>query len=149
MTWPPTNAELLGIQPGSLVWIVGDSVEETALLDPLPDDVETYQDDDPEAETGYDDTWTGTDLLDGTESDVVRPSGIDTAVIAVSNSQEFHTRLDDLLPRLGSVTRVWIVFPVDELPLRILDTGVAEYGWTTDAPVALDETWSAVELHQP
>ena len=32
-----THAETLGITEGSVVWVVADSVEETALLDPLPD----------------------------------------------------------------------------------------------------------------
>ncbi|MFS0886135.1 hypothetical protein [Aeromicrobium sp. 179-A 4D2 NHS] len=146
MTTEPTNAELLGIQPHSLVWIVGDSVEETALLDPFPEGVETYSDEEPEQpESWLDDTWTGAENRPE-PTDPVKPSGIDTAVIAVSNSQEFHMRLDDVLPRMGSVGRVWVVYPVEALPLPILRTGVDEYGWTAETPVELDETWAAVEL---
>src|SRR5688500_17535475 len=111
MTQEQTTADLLGIEPGTLVWIVGDSIEETALLDPLPDGVETYQDEEPEqSERWFDDTWTGAESKDEpTERD--KPSGIDTALIAVSNTQEFHMRLDDVLPRLGSIGRVWVLYP--------------------------------------
>ncbi|SKB04947.1 hypothetical protein [Aeromicrobium choanae] len=148
MTQEQTTADLLGIEPGTLVWIVGDSIEETALLDPLPDGVETYQDEEPEqSERWFDDTWTGAENQEEpAERD--KPSGIDTALIAVSNTQEFHMRLDDVLPRLGSIGRVWVLYPTDALPLPILRTGVDEYGWTTTEPTALDETWSAVQLAQ-
>lgn len=143
-----TTAELLGIEPGSLLWIVGDTVEETAVLDPLPEGVETYADEEPEqSESWFDDTWTGAENQPE-PTDPVRPSGIDTAVIAVSNTQEFHMRLDDVLPRLGSIGRVWVLYPADALPLQILRAGVDEYGWDTGAPLELDETWSAIELKQ-
>ena len=122
-----TTAEKLGIQPGSLVWVVGNSIEETALLDPLPEGVETYEDEPVESpEDWFDDTWTGAENRPE-PTEPVRPTGIDTAVMAVSNSQEFHMRLDDMLPRLGSVGRVWVVFPVDEVPLAIIRNGVEEY----------------------
>lgn len=148
MSLEQTTAELLGIEPGSLLWIVGDTVEETAVLDPLPEGVETYEDEEPEQVEGWlDDTWTGAENHPE-PAEPVRPSGIDIAVIAVSNSQEFHMRLDDVLPRLGSVPRVWVLFPTDELPVSIVHTGVGEYGWGTSDPVELDETWSAVELRQ-
>lgn len=147
MSTEPTNAELLGIQPNSLVWIVGDTVEETALLDPFPEGVETYSDEEQEQqpESWLSDTWTGAENRpEPSEPD--KPSGIDTAVIAVSNSQEFHMLLDDVLPRMGSVGRVWVVYPVEALPLTIVRNGVDEYGWGTAEPIELDETWSAVEL---
>ncbi|GAA3533607.1 hypothetical protein AFL01nite_21650 [Aeromicrobium flavum] len=148
MTDEQTTAETLGITPGSLVWIVGDSVEETALLDPLPEGVETYEDDATDNDDRwFDDTWTGAqNHPEPSERD--KPSGIDTAVIAVSNTQEFHMRLDDVLPRLGSVGRVWVLYPTGDLPLTILRTGVDEYGWRTTEPTLLDETWSAVQLRQ-
>lgn len=152
MTDEPTNADKLGIEPGSLLWIVGDSIEETALLDPLPEGVEIYQDepDDPDGtDSWFDETWTGTDLEDETEDGPARPSGIDVAVIAVTNSQEFHTRLDDLLPRMGSVSHVWVIYPVDALPRPILEHGVDDYGWGAGVTVPLDDPWSAVELQQP
>src|SRR5690554_4972203 len=119
MSTERTNADLLGIQPDSLVWIVGDSVEEMALLDPLPAGVETYSDEEPEQpESWFDDTWTGAENRPE-PTEPVKPSGIDTAVIAVSNSQEFHMRLDDVLPRLGSVGRVWVVYPVRSEERRV------------------------------
>lgn len=149
MSTEPTNAELLGIQPHTLVWVVGDSVEETALLDPFPEGVETYSDEEPEQpESWFSDTWTGAENRPE-PSEPVKPSGIDTAVIAVSNSQEFHMRLDDVLPRMGSVGHVWVVYPIEALPLPILSNGVGEYGWSTAEPVALDDAWAAVELQQP
>lgn len=145
----PTTAEKLGIEPNTLVWIIGDSIEETALLDPLPAGVETYEDDSDQAEENWsDDTWTGTEDHDDVP-EPQKPSGIDSAFIAVSNSQEFHMRLDDVLPALGSVGRVWVIYPQDELSLIIVQNGVDEYGWNTGTPITLDETWSAVELGQP
>ena len=100
-----------------------------------------------QSERWFDDTWTGAENHpEPAERD--KPSGIDTALIAVSNTQEFHMRLDDVLPRLGSIGRVWVLYPTDALPLPILRTGVDEYGWTTTDPTALDETWSAVQLTQ-
>jgi len=125
---------------------VGDTVEETALLDPLPAGVEIYSEEEQEeTESWLGDTWTGAENRPEAP-EPVKPSGIDTAVIAVSNSQEFHMRLDDVLPRMGSVRRVWVVYPTEALPLPIVRTGVDEYGWGTTEPLALDETWSAVEL---
>ncbi len=141
-------AELLGIGAGSRLWIVGDSVEETALLDPLPEGVDTFDDEVPEQLEGlFDDTWTGAENRPE-PPEPVRPTGIDTAIIAVSNTQEFHMRLDDVLPRMGSVNRVWVLYPSDDLPFTILENGVGEYGWTVTDPLALDETWSAAEIKQ-
>lgn len=141
-------AELLGIEAGSRLWIVGDSVEETALLDPLPEGVDTFQDEEPEQPEGlFDDTWTGAENR-REPVEPARPTGIDTAIIAVSNTQEFHMRLDDALPRMGSVNRVWVLYPAADLPMTILENGVGEYGWNTSEPRLLDETWSAVEIKQ-
>ncbi|HPU12984.1 MAG TPA: hypothetical protein PLQ19_04230 [Aeromicrobium sp.] len=149
MSAEKTNAEKLGITEGSLIWQVGDSIEELALIDPMPEGVETYDDKvDNSGEDWVDNTWTEPDF-DFEESEPSRPSEIDTALIAVSNVEEFQTRLDDTLPRMGSVRRVWVLFPAVELPQEILQAGANEYGWGTLEPVALDETWSAVELVQP
>lgn len=146
MSAEPTIAEMLGIEPESRVWIVGDSVEETALLDPLPEGVELFQDEEPEVVEGwFDDTWTGAQHQ-REPVEPPRPTDVDTAVVAVSNTHEFHMRLDDALPRMGSVDRVWIVFPPHEVPLQIVRNGVDEYGWEAGETLTLDDTWAAVSL---
>ena len=149
MTAEQTNAEKLGISEGSLIWQVGDSIEELALIDPMPEGVETYDDKvDDSGEDWVNNTWTEINF-DFVFFKDTAPTEIYTALIAVSNVDEFQTRLDDTLPRMGSVGRVWVIFPAAELPLETLQGGANEYGWGTLAPVTLDETWSAVELVQP
>lgn len=118
----PTNAETLGIKEGSVVWVVADSVEETALLDPLPPGAETV--DEP---------------IDG----------MDAALLLADNLAALEVRLDEVLPALGSCPVAWISYPSrPELDRDVLAPLVDEYGWTLGPEVRLDETWSAVRLRQ-
>lgn len=119
-----THAETLGITEGSVVWVVADSVEETALLDPLPPGAETL--DEP-------------------------TDGMDAAVLLADNLAAVQVRLDEVLPSLGSTPVAWIAFPTGhphELDRDALVTLVGEYGWAVGPEVRLDETWSAVRLRQ-
>lgn len=119
-----THAQTLGITEGSLVWVVADSVEETALLDPLPADVETV--DEP-------------------------VDGMDAAVLLADNRIGLQHRLDEVLPALGSTPVAWISYPVSnprELDREAIQTLVGEYGWGLGPEVLLDETWAAVRLRQ-
>lgn len=119
-----THAETLGITEDSVVWVVADSVEETALLDPLPSGVETV--DEP-------------------------TDGMDAAVLLADNLAAVQVRLDEVLPSLGSTPVAWISFPTGhphELDRDALVTLVGEYGWAVGPEVRLDETWSAVRLRQ-
>lgn len=125
MTGPsvePTNAETLGITADSIVWVVADSVEETALLDPLPAGAETVE-----------------EPIDG----------MDAAVLLAENLNALQVRLDEVLPSLGSTPVAWIVFPAGrsrELDRDTLLDLVGEYGWGVGTEVQLDETWTAVRL---
>ena len=119
-----THAETLGITEGSIVWVIADSVEETALLDPLPAGAETV--DEP---------------IDG----------MDAAVLLADNLAALEVRLDEVLPSLGSTPVAWISFPSGhprELDRDALIALVGEYGWGVGPEVRLDETWSAVRLRQ-
>ena len=119
-----THAETLGITEGSVVWVVADSVEETALLDPLPAGAETV------------------------EEPIDR---MDAAVLVADNLAALEVRLDEVLPSLGSTPVVWISFPSghpNELGREALVPLVGEYGWSVGPEVRLDETWCAVRLRQ-
>ena len=70
-----THAETLGITEGSIVGVIADSVEETALLDPLPAGAETV--DEP---------------IDG----------MDAALLLADNLASLEVQLDEVLPSLGS-----------------------------------------------
>ncbi len=119
-----THAETLGITEGSIVWVVADSVEERALLDPLPPGAETVE-----------------EPLDG----------MDAAVLLVDNLASLQVRLDEVLPSLGSTPVAWIAFPTvgpRELDRDAVVALVEEYGWGLGPAVRLDETWTAVRLRQ-
>jgi hypothetical protein len=118
----PTHAETLGITEGSVVWVVADSVEETALLDPLPAGAETV--DEP-------------------------VDRMDAAILLADNLAAVEVRLDEVLPSLGSTPVAWISYPFGppyELDRDALVTLVGEYGYGLGPEVRLDETWSAVRL---
>jgi hypothetical protein len=118
----PTHAETLGITEGSVVWVIADSVEETALLDPLPAGAETV--DEP-------------------------VDRMDAAVLLADNLAAVEVRLDEVLPSLGSTPVAWISYPTGhprELDRDALVTLVGEYGYGLGPEVRLDETWSAVRL---
>jgi hypothetical protein len=119
-----THAQTLGITEGSVVWVVADSVEETALLDPLPPGAETV--DEP-------------------------VDGMDAAVLLADNRIGLQHHLDEVLPSLGSTPVAWISYPVGnprELDRDAIKTLVGEYGWGLGPEVRLDETWAAVRLRQ-
>lgn len=118
-----THAETLGITEDSIVWVIADSVEETALLDPLPPGAETV--DEP-------------------------MDGMDAAVLLADDLASLEVRLDEVLPSLGSTPVAWISFPsgARELDRDALIPLVGEYGWGVGPEIRLDETWSAVRLRQ-
>lgn len=123
-----SNAEKLRITDGFMVWIIGRSVEETTLLDPMPEGAETVE----QRDEDEDDT-------------------IDAALLFVENRAELVDQLDEVLPQLGSVPIVWITFPVSgraDIDGEAIGELVADYGWHTVESTELDETWSAVRLLQ-
>src|SRR5690606_7279457 len=108
---------LLGISEGTRVWVIGDTIEETSHLEPLPEDVELFHSEDFRDDSiAYlqDQTWG--EMFPDRPDETIRPHGIETAVIIVSHAQEFHRELDEALPRMGSVSRAWIVFTPRTLP---------------------------------
>lgn len=127
-----TIADKLRITEGYVVWVIGQSVEETALLDPLPEGAvaierRTSDDDDDEP-----------DLIDG-------------AVLFVESRAQLDDDLDEFLPQLGSIPVVWICFPVagrTEISAETIGQLVADYGWHTVENVPLDDAWSGARLEQ-
>ncbi|MEO6606512.1 MAG: DUF3052 family protein [Aeromicrobium sp.] len=126
-----TIADKLRITEGYVVWVIGRSVEETALLDPLPEGAiaieQRNENDEDEAE-----------LIDG-------------AILFVESRAQLIDDLDEFLPQLGSIPVVWICFPVGgrtEIEAETIGQLVADYGWHTVEHVELDDAWSGFRLEQ-
>lgn len=125
-----SNAEKLHISDGFVVWIIGRSIEETTLLDPMPEGAETI-------EERHEDS----DEFDS----------VDAALLFVENRTSLVDQLDEVLPRLGSIPIVWITYPTggsSDLAAEGIQELIADYGWHTVEGVDLDETWSALRLQQ-
>ncbi|MCW2801761.1 MAG: hypothetical protein JWQ70_3233 [Aeromicrobium sp.] len=122
-----SNAEKLRITDGFVVWVIGRNVEETTLLDPLPEGVETVE-----------------------HRDEDEPEVIDAAILFVEDRNQLAEQLDEVLPRIGSIPLVWVSFPVSSsrIDTDVIGELVADYGWHPIEITALDETWSAVRLLQ-
>lgn len=123
-----SNAEKLRITDGFVVWVIGRSLEETTLLDPMPEGAET---------------------IEIRDEDDHEP--IDAALMFVENRAELVDQLDEVVPQLGSIPIVWITFPVSEradIDADAIGELAADYGWHTVESTDLDETWSAVRLLQ-
>jgi len=117
-----TPAEQLGITSG-LVWVIGRSDEENAVLDPLPDDVETVTDPD----------------------DSAPEQQMSAVVLVIDDLDSLADDLDDALPRIGSVPSVWVVASRD-LDLDAVTKAVSDYGWSTATPTTLDNGWAAIRI---
>lgn len=143
----PSVPALLGISEGTRVWVIGDTIEETSLLDPLPEDVELFHSEDfrdDSIDYLQDQTWG--EMFPDRPDETIRPHGIETAVIIVSHAQEFHRELDEALPRMGSVSRAWVIYTPRTLPTEIVERGVADYGWSTAETFPVNETWHALRI---
>ncbi len=126
-----TIADKLRITEGYVVWVIGQTVEETALLDPLPEGAIAieHRNEDDEDESA---------LIDG-------------AILFVESREQLVDDLDEFLPQLGSIPVVWICYPVGGRTAIDADTIgqlVADYGWHTVEHVQLDDSWSGVRLEQ-
>jgi hypothetical protein len=123
-----SNAEKLHITDGFVVWVIGQSLEETTLLDPMPEGAETIEERD---------------------EDVREP--IDAALLFVENRAELVDQLDEVLPQLGSIPIVWITYPTggrSDVDADSIQELIADYGWHPVESADLDETWSAIRLLQ-
>jgi hypothetical protein len=122
------NAEKLRISEGFVVWVVGRTVEETALLDPLPEGVEVVE-----------------------ERDEDEPENVDAALLFVDRRTELVDQLDEVVPQLGSIPVVWISYPHggrSDIDADVIGELVSDYGWHAVDSTALDETWSAIRILQ-
>lgn len=115
-----SNASLLGISEGSVVWVVGDTEEELSLVDPHSEVVDEPVD------------------------------GMDAVILVVDRRAELLERLDDVLPAIGSTENVWLVYPSEgtDLESAWLREQVADYGWGFGAAAELQDDWTAVQLRQ-
>lgn len=119
-----SNADKLKLGADDVIWVIGDSVEEKALLDPLPEGAETV--DEP---------------IDR----------MNAAILLADSAKGLHDRLDEVLPALGSTPVAWISYPTVGSAQIDRDTVarlVEVYGWGVGPEVRLDETWVAVRLRQ-
>src|SRR5215207_2380603 len=122
------NADKLRISEGYVVWVVGRTVEETALLDPLPEGAEVVE-----------------------ERDEDQPDNIDAALAFAESRPELIDLLDEVLPQLGSIPIVWISYPRgsrNDIDPDVVAELVSDYGWYAVESTALDETWSAIRILQ-
>lgn len=121
-----TNAEKLRIFDGFVVWIIGTTVEETSLLDPMPEGaemIEVRNDEDPES--------------------------VDAAILFASDRTSLVDNFDEFVPQLGSIPVVWVSYPVDsyaDIDENSIQELIADYGWYAVESVALDETWAALRF---
>ena len=123
-----TNAEKLRIGDGFVVWIIGSTVEETSLLDPLPEGAETIE-----------------------QRDEDEPENVDAAILITDNRTALADDFDEVLPQLGSIPIVWITYPLtghSDLDEDTLQDLLADYGWSAIESIALDETWAAMRILQ-
>ncbi len=123
-----SNAEKMRISDGFVVWIIGSSVEETSLLDPMPEGAEMIE------------------VRDEDEPDVV-----DAAILFADDRTQLADSFDEVLPQLGSIPVVWISYPQgreDALRAEAIHDLVVDYGWEPVETVELDETWAALRIQQ-
>ena len=123
-----TNAEKLRISDGFVVWIIGSSVEETSVLDPMPE---------------------GAEMIEQLSEDDDRES-VDAAILFADDRTALADSFDDVLPRLGSIPLVWISYPIRDADIDedAIQELTADYGWYAVESIILDETWAALRVEQ-
>ena len=124
----PTNAEKLRISDGFVVWIIGSSVEETSVLDPMPE---------------------GAEMIEQLSEDDDRES-VDAAILFADDRTALADSFDDVLPQLGSIPLVWISYPIRDADIDedAIQELTADYGWYAVESIILDETWAALRVEQ-
>jgi len=122
-----TNAEKLRISEGFVVWIIGTSIEELSLLDPMPETSELIE-----------------------QRNEEEPESIDAAVLFADDRTQLADSFDDVLPQLGSIPVVWIAYPIREADIDedAIQELTADYGWYALESIVLDETWAALRIEQ-
>jgi hypothetical protein len=122
-----SNAQKLRISDGFVVWIIGTTVEETSVLDPMPEGAEMIE-----------------------ELDEEQRETVDAAIVFAGDRTSLADSFDDVLPQLGSIPLVWISYPlrdadIDEDAIQEL---TADYGWYAVESILLDDTWAALRIEQ-
>lgn len=123
-----TTAEKLRISDGFVVWIIGTSVEETSLLDPMPE---------------------GAEMLE--ERNEEQREVVDAAIVFADDRTQLADTFDEVLPQLGSIPIVWIAYPIRGhagLDEDVIQELTADYGWFAEESILLDETWAALRVQQ-
>jgi|GEM_PF-5604380 len=117
-------AQRLQIGADMCVWTVGNRVEPGAVVDPLPEG-----------------TWTVDERI----------PGVDALVVGTDHREELLDLADDVVPLIGSIPLVWVLYPMhnSDLDAGFINQVVEEYGWQIDDSTTLDDTWQAVHLTQP
>ncbi|MCW2840011.1 MAG: hypothetical protein JWR55_1494 [Aeromicrobium sp.] len=121
------NAEKLRISDGFVVWIIGTSVEETSVLDPMPEGAEMIE------------------VLDEEETE-----SVDAAILFAADRVGLADSFDDVLPQLGSIPLVWITYPVRDVDIDedAIQELTADYGWYAVESILLDDAWAALRIEQ-
>ena len=128
MTTDVTNAEKLRISDGFVVWIIGTTVEETSVLDPMPE---------------------GAEMIEQLSEDDDRES-VDAAILFADDRTRLADSFDDVLPQLGSIPVVWVAYAIreDDIDEESIQELVADYGWFAEESILLDDTWAALRIEQ-
>lgn len=122
-----TNAEKLRISDGFVVWIIGTSVEETSVLDPMPE---------------------GAEMIEELAED--QRESVDAAIVFADEPTLLADIFDDVLPQLGSIPLVWVTYPVrgSDTNEESIQELTADYGWYAVESILLDDTWAALRIEQ-
>src|SRR5690625_208951 len=117
-------AQRLQIGADMCVWTVGNRVEPGAVVDPLPEG-----------------TWTVDERI----------PGVDALVVGTDHREELLDLADDVVPLIGSMPLVWVLYPMhnSDLDAGVISQVLEQDGWRIDDSATLDDTWHAVHLTQP
>jgi hypothetical protein len=122
---PKSNAEKLGIAPGSTLTVLNAPEGDPPVLGALPEDVT-----------------------------VLEPSQDETADIVVlfaADAQQLHRDAPPLFARAGEATKVWIAYRkgrAGDLSRDALMPAFVDLGWHGVSLISLDAVWSAARFRR-
>ena len=119
-----TNAKKLRIEEGFVVWVISSTAEESSLLDPLP---------------------RGARMVDEAAE------RMDAVVLFVEDRESLVSNVDEVMPRLGSASVIWISYPHGirtDIGRDSICELIGDYGWRITEAVTINDVWSAVRLSQ-
>jgi hypothetical protein len=120
-----STADKLHIGEGFVVWVIGTTVEETSLLDPMPE---------------------GAEAIEVRDEDY--PERVDAAIMVTDARTSLADDFDEVLPQLGSIPIVWVAYPLDQSDLDedTLQDLLGDYGWEAVESIGLDDAWAAMRI---